>query len=53
MKDDQTISRIRSIRRKISAKFNHNIERLGKYYIDRQSKSKYKMFHGSHSVIIY
>ena len=48
MKDDKTISRIRAVRRQISAEFGHDVERLGKYYIKRQSQHKHKMFSGSH-----
>ena len=47
MKDDKTISRIRAVRPKISAKFGHDVERLGKYYMKRQSRNKHKLFNGS------
>ena len=43
MKDDKTIARIRAVRRKISAKFGHDVERLGKYYMKRQQKHKSKL----------
>ena len=43
MKDDKTISRIRAVRRKISARFGHDIERLGKYYMKRQAQHKNKI----------
>ena len=47
MKDDKTISRIRTARHEISAKFGHSIERLGKYYMKRQARYKNKLFTGS------
>jgi hypothetical protein len=47
MKDDKTISRIRAVRRKISAKFGHSIERVGKYYMKRQAQHKHKLLSGS------
>ena len=53
MKDDKTISRIRAVRRKISAKFGHDVERLGKYYMKRQTQHKHKMFTGSHLVVAH
>ena len=53
MKDDKTISRIRAIRRQISAKFGHDVERLGKYYIKRQSLHKHKLFNSSHVAIVH
>ncbi len=46
MKDDKTISRIRDARRKISAKFGHSVERLGKYYMKRQAQHKHKLLSG-------
>ena len=53
MKDDKTISRIRTVRRQISAKFGHDVERLGKYYMKRQSRHKHKMFSGSHLIVAH
>ena len=50
MKDDKTISRIRAVRRQISAKFGHDVERLGKYYMKRQMRYKHKLLRGSHLV---
>ena len=47
MKDDKTISRIRAVRQQISAKFGHDVERLGKYYMKRQGRSKHKLSQGS------
>ena len=43
MKDDKAIARIRAVRHKISAKFGHDVERLGKYYMKRQQKHKSKL----------
>lgn len=51
MKDDKTISRIRVVRREISAKFGHDVERLGKYYMRRQARHKHKLFSGSHLAV--
>ena len=51
MKDDKTIARIRAVRRQISAKFGHDVDRLGKYYMNRQSKRKHKSFSGSHATV--
>ena len=53
MKDDKTISRIRTIRHQISAKFDHDVERLGKYYMKRQSRHKHKLFKGSHATVVH
>ena len=53
MKDDKTISRIRSVRKQISAKLGHDIERLGRYYMRRQTKSKHKLFSGPHLVVTH
>ena len=47
MKDDKTISRIRTARHEISAQCGHSIERLGKYYMRRQLRHKNKLFSGS------
>ena len=47
MKDDKTIARIRAVRRQISAKFGHSIERLGKYYMKRQEKQGHKLIKAS------
>ena len=40
MKDDATISRIRAVRKEISAKFGHDVSRLGEHYMKRQAKQK-------------
>ena len=53
MRDDKTISRIRSVRKEISAKLGHDIERLGKYYMRRQTKHKHKLFSGSHLAVAH
>ena len=53
MKDDKTISRIREARRDISAKFGHDIQRLGKYYMKRQTRNKHKLFGGSHIALAH
>ena len=48
MEDDKTISRIRAVRRKISAKFGHDVEKLGKYYMEHQIRHKHKLLSDSH-----
>ena len=53
MKDDATISRIRTVRKEISAKFGHDLQRLGEHYMKRQAKHKdrllgAKMLAGAH-----
>ncbi len=53
MKDDATISRIRTVRHQVSAKFGHNIERLGKYYMKRQAQHKNKLFTGSTVAVVH
>ena len=53
MKDDKTISRIRAVRRQISAKFGHDVQRLGQYYMKRQARHKHKLFSGSHLTIAH
>ena len=53
MRDDKTISRIRAVRRQISAKFSHDVERLGKYYMKRQMRHKHKLFSGSHATVVH
>ena len=53
MKDDKTISRIRTVRHQISAKFGHNVERLGKYYMKRQARHKNRLFTGSGTVVVH
>lgn len=53
MKDDKTIARIRTVRRQISAKFGHDIEKLGKYYIKHQVRHKHKLFSGSHLAVLH
>ncbi len=40
MSDDPTITRIRKSRHRISAKFDHDPEKLVKYYMRRQKKHK-------------
>jgi len=47
MKDNKTISRIRAVRHQISAKFGHDVGRLGKHYMRRQASHKNKLFIGS------
>ena len=44
MKDDPTISRIRTARKEISARFGHDLERLGEHYMKRQAKHKDRLF---------
>jgi hypothetical protein len=39
MKDDPTISRIRAARKKISARFGNDIEKLVRHYMKIQEKS--------------
>ena len=41
--DDPVIAEIRDIRRKISARFNHDPERLVKYYINMQKRFKSRL----------
>ena len=43
MKDDPTISRIRKARKKISARFGHNTEKLVRHYMKLQEKHKHKL----------
>lgn len=52
MKDDKTIARIRLVRSQISAKCGHDVDRLGKYYMKRQSQRKHKLFSGSHAAVV-
>jgi len=40
MKDNPTITRIRKARMKISARFGHDIEKLGRYYMKRQKRHR-------------
>ena len=44
MKDDTTISRIRVVRKEISSKFDHDLERLGAHYMKRQARYKDRLF---------
>ena len=44
MKDDAAISRIRAVRKEISAKFDHDLERLGEHYMKRQARHKDRLF---------
>lgn len=43
MKDDPTISRIREARKKISARFGHSAEKLGRHYMKLQEKCGRKL----------
>ena len=43
MKDNATIARIRAVRRKISAQFGHDPEKLGKFFMKRQQKHKSRL----------
>lgn len=47
MKDNPTIARIREARMKISARFGHDIEKLGRYYMKRQKRHKHKLIKAS------
>ena len=49
MKDDPTISRIRTARKEISARFGHNIEKLARHYMKRQEKHGHKLIKTSES----
>ncbi len=44
MKDDSTISRIRAVRKEISVRFGHDLERLGEHYMKRQARYKDRLF---------
>jgi hypothetical protein len=43
MINDKTIDRVREARRKVSARFDHDAEKLIKYYIRTQSKHKHRI----------
>jgi len=43
MQEDKLIASIRAVRHKISARFGHDVERLGKYYMKRQQKHKNRL----------
>ena len=43
MKDDKIIARIRSIRKKISARFGHDPKKLGEFFMKRQQKHKNRL----------
>ena len=43
MKDDPTIARIRMVRKKISARFGHDVEKLARHYMKRQEKQGHKL----------
>ena len=47
MKDNPTIARIRETRMKISARFGHDIEKLGRYYMKRQKRHQHKLIKAS------
>ena len=49
MRDDPTISRIRTARKKISARFGHSTEKLVRHYMDLQKKHKHKVIKTSES----
>ena len=49
MKDDPTIARIRTARKKISARFGNDIEKLARHYMKRQEKHKHKLIKTSES----
>ena len=43
IKDNPTISRIRSARKRISARFGHSTEKLVHHYMKLQEKHKHKL----------
>lgn len=43
MKDDKIIARIRAVRSKISAKFDHDPKKLCEFFMKRQLKNKNKL----------
>lgn len=43
MKDDPTITRIRKVRKRISERFGHNVERLVKHYMRLQRKHESRL----------
>ena len=49
MKDNPTISRVRTARKKISARFGHSTEKLVRHYMDLQKKHKHKVIKVSES----
>ena len=49
MKDDKTIARIREVRKRISAKFGHNVEKMVKHYIKTQAKHKNRLITPVHA----
>ena len=49
MKDDPTIARIRAARKKISARFGNDIEKLVRHYMKRQEKHGRKLIRASES----
>jgi len=50
MKDNPTIARIRETRMKISARFGHDIEKLGRYYMERQKRHQHKLIKASSKI---
>ena len=49
MKDNKTIARIRAVRKKISAQFGHDPEKLGKFFMKHQQRYKHRLLDGSHA----
>ena len=49
MKDNPTISRIRAVRKKISARFGHSVEKLGRHYMKLQEKRKHRLIRATES----
>ena len=47
MKDNPTISRIRTARKKISARFGHSTEKLVRHYMKLQEKHGHKLIKAS------
>jgi len=43
MKDDKIIARIRAVRHKLSAKFDHDPKKLGEFFMKRQQKPKNRL----------
>ena len=40
MKEDPIISEIRRVRREISARFDHDVHRLGEHYMELEKKAR-------------
>jgi len=50
MKDNPTISRIRTARKRISARFGHSTEKLVRHYMKLQEKHKHKLIKSSETI---